>query len=178
MRVAGDTAGKGIGKPECSAKGKHGHGVGAANRGGKGRDGAAHDVSMWIAPRHHAPGGLGRDDGAGRLKPAGPLDTRPKLSEAAKLGDGEELVLVRGEPEKDVAARGVERNAASFQRAEVSDGIGEHEGKLLRLGAARRMDGSPVGNGEGAGEALIGKFGDAAGDEGRELGPRHGGKPA
>ena len=71
---------------------------------------------------------------AGRgVEPAGLLDARPELPDGAKLGDGQELILVGGEAEIDEAARIVERDAALLQRAEIGDRAREREGELLRL---------------------------------------------
>ena len=117
LRVAGDAARKRVREPKRSAERKHRYRVGAADGGGKCGDGPTHDVPVGVAPRHHAPGGLGGDDGARRLEPAGLLDARPKFSDRPELGDGEELILVRGEAKEDVAARIVELDAARFQRA-------------------------------------------------------------
>ena len=99
------------------------------------------------------------------------LDTRPKLSDRPELGDGEKLVLVGGETEEDQPARVVKRHALRFERAKVGDGIGEREGKLLRLRAAGGMHGSSVGDEEGTGEALLDKPCDECGHCWREFGP-------
>ena len=58
LRVAGDAPRKTIGDAERRAERQHGDRIGAANGGGKGGDGAAHDVSVGIALGHHAPGGF------------------------------------------------------------------------------------------------------------------------
>ena len=104
--------------------------------------------------RHHPPGGLGRDEGGLRRKPAGLLDARPQHPQRAELGDGQELVGVGGEPEFDHAARGIERHAGAFERAQIGDRDREHIGKLLRLRAAGVVDDAAVGGGERALEAL------------------------
>ena len=88
------------------------------------------------------------------VKPAGLLDARPQRAQRAELGDGQELVGVGGEPEFDHAARGIERDAGAFQRAQISDRDREHIGQLLRLRAAGVVDDAAVGGGERAREAL------------------------
>ena len=160
LRVAGDAAGKRVGQPECRAERQHRHRIGAADRGGERRNGAAHDVPVRIALRHHAPRCLGGDEDRARREPASLLDARPELSDCAELGNGEELILVGGEAEVDKAPCIVELDAALLQGAEIGDGGGERESELLRLGAARGMDHSAVGDGEGAGEALGGSIDD------------------
>ena len=105
------------------------------------------------------------------VEPASLLDARPELPERAELGDGEELVLVGGEPEIDQAARVVERHAALLERAEIGDGDCEREGKLLRLRAACGMDGPAIGDGEGSGEALAREIGDERGQAARDVFP-------
>ena len=55
---------------------------------------------------------------------------------------------------KIAAARLVEIEPLSFQRAQIGKGIGQHKGKFLRLRAACRMHGSSVGDGEGPSEAF------------------------
>ena len=114
------------------------------------------------------------DEGARGLKPARLLDARPKFPDRPELGDGQELVLVGGEAEEDEAARILEGHAVSLERAQISDGIGKREGKLLRLRSAGRVDWSPVADAEGTGETLRHKIGDEAGHLGRELAPRLG----
>ena len=96
------------GSPSAALKGSTVTASAPPSGGGERRDRAAHDVSVRIAPRHHAPGGLGRDDG--RADGASPQASSTRVHsfpQAAKLSDGEKLVLVRGEPEEDVASRGV-----------------------------------------------------------------------
>jgi hypothetical protein len=111
LNVAGDASREGIGNAERCSKGQHRNRVRTAKRGGKRGDGRAHDVSVWVAFRHHAPGRFGGDDGALRREPAGIFDFCPKSPQGAKLRHGEELVLVRGEPEIDRAPRLFEGNS-------------------------------------------------------------------
>ncbi len=173
LGVAGDAAGEGVGQTEGSAERQHRHGVGAADRRGEGRDGAAHDVSVRIALGHHAPGRLGGDEGRLGVEPAGFLDARPKLPEAAELGDGEELVLIGGETEEDEAPRLVERHAAGLQRAEIGQRRRQGEGELLRFRATGRVDRPAVGDGERTGEALALHLRHEAGEDRRHVGPDH-----
>ena len=77
LRVAGDAAGERIGQPKRRAERQHRHGIGAADRSAERGDGAAHDVPVRIALGHHAPGGLGGDEGGQGLEPARLLDARP-----------------------------------------------------------------------------------------------------
>ena len=114
------------------------------------------------------------DASARGLKPARLFDARPKFPDRPKLGDGQELILVGGKTEEDQAARILEGHAVSLERAQISDGIGKREGKLLRLRSSGGVDRSPVADAEGAGETLRHKIGDEAGHLGRELAPRLG----
>ena len=143
LRVAGDAPREGIGDAKRRAERQHRDRIGAADSSGKGGDGAAHDVPMRIALGHHAPGGLRGDAGPRSLKPARLFDARPKVPDCPKLGDGQELVLVGGKAEEDEAARILEGHAMSLERAEISDGIGKREGKLLRFRSSGRVDWSP-----------------------------------
>ena len=148
------------GRPMRGRERQHAHRIGAADAGGERGDGGAQHVHPRIAPGHHAPGGLGRDERRLRRKPAGLLDARPQRAKRAELGDGQELVGVGGEPEFDHAARGIERDAGAFERAEISDRDREHIGQLLRLRAAGVVDDAAVGGGERALEAGLGQRGD------------------
>ncbi len=60
---------KASGSAERRAEGQHRHRVGAADSSGERRDGAAHDVPVRIALGHHAPGGLGADEGGRGVSP-------------------------------------------------------------------------------------------------------------
>ena len=172
LRVAGNAAGEGVGHAKRRAERQHCYGICPTNRGGKRGDGAAHDVPMRIALGHHAPGGLGRDEGGQRLEPAGLLDPRPQFPHGAELGDGQELVLVGGEAEIDEAARIVEGDTALLERAQISDGAGKRESEFLRLRTAGRMDHPAVGDSKGTGETLAREIGDKSGKDRRDVLPR------
>ena len=92
----------------------------------------------------------------------------------AELGNGKKLVLVGSEAEEDRAARLVEIQPMSFQRAQIGKGIRQHKAKFLCLRAAGRMHWSAIRDGEGAGEAFGYKVADQPGHDGSKLGPRHG----
>ena len=63
------------------------------------------------------------------------------------------------EPERDHAPRGIERDAAGLEGAQIGDGGRERERKLLRLGAAGIVHDAAVGGGERALEAALRKIG-------------------
>ena len=92
------------------------------------------------------------------VKPAGLLDARPQFPQRAEFRDGEELVGIGGEAEIDHAARGIERHAAGFERAQIGDRGGEREGQLLRLRAAGIVDDAAVGDRERPAKALLGEL--------------------
>ena len=92
------------------------------------------------------------------VKPAGLLDARPQFPNGAEFGDGEKFVGVGGKPEIDHAARGFERHAAGFERAQAIDRGGEREGQLLRFRAAGIVDDAPVGDRERPAKALLGEL--------------------
>ena len=78
------------------------------------------------------------------------------------------------EPERDHAARGVERDAASLEGAQIGDRGCQRERKLLRLGAAGIVHDAPVGGGERALEAALRKIGGDRCDARRSLAPGRG----
>ena len=94
------------------------------------------------------------------VSPQACFDARPQFPQGAEFGDGEKLVGVGGEPEIDHAARGIERHAAGFQRAQIIDRGGNGEGQFLRLRAAGIVDDAPVGDRERSAKALLGKIAD------------------
>ncbi len=126
---------------------------------------------MAVALGQHAPGGLGGDERRRRSQTAGLLDARPKLSQAAELGDGEELILVGGEPEIDIAACVFELDALRLECAQVGNRFRKNEAKLLRLRAARRMHRPAVGHGKRPGKTFVGETGDEPSDHWGEFGP-------
>ncbi len=130
----------GLRRPERSAVGQHGHGIGAAQSCGEDGDSAAHDIPVRIALGHHAPRGFGGDEGRARREAACLLDPRPEFSQGAELGDGQELILIGGEAEEDVAAGVIETDAAGLHGAEIGERGGEREGQLLRLPILRRHE--------------------------------------
>ena len=147
---------KRVGQAERGGERQHRDRIGAAERGREHRDGRAQHVHVRIALRHHAPGGFGRDEGRLRRQPAGGFDARPQFPQRAEFGDGEKLVGIGGKAEEDHAPRRFERNALGFQRAQIGERDGEHEGQFLRLRAAGIVDHAPVGGGEPAAETLRG----------------------
>ena len=72
------------GRPSAGGERQHRDGVRAAEAGRERRDGGAQHVHPRIAPRHHAPRGLGRDEGRRGREAAGLLDARPQLSQMAR----------------------------------------------------------------------------------------------
>ena len=80
---------------------------------------------------------------------AAPLfDPRPHQPERAKFRQRDEFICIASEAEGDPLASLVERHARRVEGAQKADGGAEREGKLLAGRAARRVDGSRVGNHE------------------------------
>ena len=155
LRVARNAARKAVGQAARGGERQHRDGVGAADAGREHGDGRAQDVHIGVVAGHRAPGGLRLDEGGRRREAAAFLDALPEFSHGAEFRDGQELVGVGGQPERDHAARGVERDAAGFEGAQIGDGGGQRERKLLRLGAAGIVHDAPVGGGERALEAAL-----------------------
>ena len=122
---------------------QHGDGVGAGEPGRKSRDGRAQHVHVGIALRQHAPGGIGGDEQRLRRQPASLLDARPQQPQRAEFCHRQKLVGIGGEPRIDHALRLLQRNAGAFDRAQIGDAAGEHEGELLHLGSAGIVDTRP-----------------------------------
>ena len=158
LGVARDAAGERVGQTERRGVRQHRDGIGAAQARGSDGDRGAQHVHVRIALRHHAPSGLGRDHGRLRRETAGLLDARPQFSRGAEFRHGQELIGIGRQPEIDRLARGGERHAGRFQRAQVSDRAGQRKGKFLRFGAAGIVDDAAVGDGERAAEARAGKL--------------------
>ena len=97
------------------------------------------------------------------VETAGLLDPRPQFSRGAEFRHGQKLIGIGRQPEIDRVARGSERHAVRFQRAQVGDRAGQREGKFLRFGAARIVDDAAIGDGERAAEAGSGKLADHRG---------------
>ena len=125
-----------------------------------------------IALGQHAPGGLGGDGGRNGLEPASLFDPRPEFPQSSELGDGEELVLVGREPKVDGAPRVFELDAVRLERAQVGDGLGEHEAEFLRLRAAGGVDRPAVGHGKRTFEAFLYEASDETRDRWGKLAPR------
>ncbi len=96
---------------------------------------------------------------------------RPQFSHGAEFRHGHELIGIRGQPEIDGVARGVERHAARFERAQIGDGACQSEGEFLRVRSAGIMDDAAVGDRERPAKAVARKFADHGGESGRHLIP-------
>ena len=99
------------------------------------------------------------------------LDARPQFPRGAEFRHGQKLIGVGRQPEIDRVARGGERHAVRFQRAQVGDRACQREGKFLRFRAAGIMDDAAIGDGERAAEAGSGKLADHRGEIRRKLVP-------
>ena len=137
--------------------------------GGGDCDRLAQHVHVSVALRQHPPGRLGGDhDGLWRQR-AGLLDARPEFSRGAEFCHGQDLVGVCRQSEIDRVARGGERHAMRFERAQIGDGARQREGELLRLRAAGIVDDAAIGDRERAAETVACKTADHVG-EGRARG--------
>ena len=67
------------GSPSGSGERQHRDGVGTAQARGDDRDGCAQHVHIRIALGHHSPGGLGRDEGAARVRARRPPRRAPTI---------------------------------------------------------------------------------------------------
>ncbi len=172
LGVVRDAAGEPIRQAERGRERDDRDRVGAAERGRERRDGGAQNIHLRIASRQHAPGGLGRDECRRCRKPAGFFDPRPQFPQRAEFRDGQKLVGVRREAKEDHAVRGIERDALSFQRAQIGERGGEHERQLLRFRAAGIVNDATVGDGEFALEAVAGERRQPASKMRRFLSPR------
>ncbi len=74
---------------------------------------------------------------------------RPQQPQRAEFCHGQKLVGIRGKPRIDHALRLLQRNAGAFDRAQIGDAAGEHEGELLHLRAAGIVDHASVGGANG-----------------------------
>ena len=92
------------------------------------------------------------------VKSAGLFDARPQFPHGAEFGDGEKFVGVGGKAEIDHAARGIERHAACFERAQTVDCGGKRKGQFLRFRAAGIVDDASVRDRERSAKALPGKI--------------------
>ncbi len=171
LRVAGDTAGEGVGKAKGGGEGKtvtaSAPPVAAASAAMVART-MFPCGSRFVIMRQAVSAAT---KAGSRRKPAGLLDTRPHFAQGAELGDGEELILVGRETEEDEAACVVERDAAALQSAQIGHRHGEREGKLLSFRPAGGMDRPPIGERERSAEPLTREIGDEAGDDGSKLAP-------
>ena len=116
LRVAREPAGEGVGKAERRRERQHRHAIGAADPGREGGDRAAQEIDPRVAPRRHAPRGLGVQPDRLRRDAAGFLDARPQPTQRAQLRDGEELVGVGDHQEREGSARLGERQAGALER--------------------------------------------------------------
>ena len=131
----------------------------------------AEDIHLRIAPRQHAPGGLGRDESRRRRKPARGLDPRPQFSQAAEFRDGEKLIGIGREAKEDHAACGIERDAFRLERAQIGKRDGENERQFLRLRAAGIVNDASVGDCELAAKIVAGERRQSPGEMLRFISP-------
>ena len=155
LRVAREPAGEGVGKAERRRERQHRHAIGAADPGREGGDRAAQEIDPRVAPRRHAPRGLGVQPDRLRRDAAGFLDPRPEPTQRAQLRDGEELVGVGDHQEREGSARLGERQAGALEGAQIGDAGRKRGGELLRLARAGLVIGARVDAGRRACEARL-----------------------
>ncbi len=172
LGIAGDPPRECIRQAERERERQCVHGVGAAKPGGHDCDRSPQHIHVGIALGHRSPCGFCGDECRLWRKRAGLLDPHPQLSQGAQLGDGQELVGVGGEAERDHGARGIEGDATRFERAQILDGDREHERELLRLGATGIVDDATVGRRERAAKSLVAQVDDRGGKARRQALPR------
>src|SRR5499427_5558387 len=172
LGVARNSSRETLGQAERGGERQHRYGVGAAEAGGDDRDGRPQHVHIRIAFGHHPPSGLGRDEGPPGHELAGFLDTRPQHPQRAELRDGQELLDIGCEAEINHGARGIERNAARFQRAQICNRHRQCVRQFLRLGAPGIVDRPGVNRGEWPAKALCRQIGNGGVENRHETAPR------
>ena len=153
LGVAGDPPGGAVRQDDGGGMRQHRDAVGAAEAGRNRRHCGAQNIYEGIAPRQHAPRGLGRDEHRRWTEAAGLLDARPKLAQRAEFRRGEELVGIGGQAEINHAARVGERHAGGFERAQIGERRRQHVGQLQNFRPAGVVDDASVRDRERAGIA-------------------------
>ncbi len=83
------------------------------------------------------------------VSPQACLDARPQQPQRAEFRQRQELVGVGGEPRIDHALRLLRaRTPALFDRAQIGDAGGQHEGQFLHFRSARIVDHPSIGGRE------------------------------
>ena len=106
------------------------------------------------------------------FKRARGLDAGPQFPQGAELGDGQELVGVRREPEENDAPGRIEGDAAGFERTQIGQRDTEHEGQFLCFRPAGIVHDAAIRYGKLAEKARMHQGGDAAGKVRGFLAPR------
>ena len=151
---------------------QHRDGIGAAEAGGEGRNRCAQHVHVRVALGQHPPCGLcGDEDRLGR-EAAGLFDARPQQPQRTELCHREILIGVGDEAKRQRRTGCLERDAAGFERAQISDRDREREGKLLRLRSAGIVDGPAVRQHERSFETAADQFADHPRERPFHLSPR------
>jgi hypothetical protein len=172
LGVACNSSRETLGQAERHGERQHGYGVGAAEASGDDRDGRAQHVHVGVALGHHPPSGLGRDERRRRRELAGFLDACPQHPQRPELGDGQELVDIGGKAEINQAARGIERNPARFQRAQICNRHRQRVRQFLRFRAAGIVDRPAVNHCERPAKALRRQIGNGGVEDRHETAPR------
>jgi hypothetical protein len=81
------------------------------------------------------------------------------------------LIGIGGKPKEDHLARYIERHATCFQSAQISHGVAEREGQLLRFRSARGMNRTAIRSNERPAVSLIREFARQLSEKRRDLFP-------
>ena len=140
LGIAGEAAGESVGQAKRLGERQDGDRIGAAQAGGKDRDGGAQQIHPGVAPGHHPPGRLAMDADRPGFEAAGALDPGPQAAQGAEFGDGQKFVGVGGEAEIDFFPRRVEIDPASFQRPQSGKAAAKRKGQFLGRRASGGVD--------------------------------------
>ena len=163
--VAGDPATEGVRKAQRFVEGDHRDGVGTADTGREGGDGAAQHVDPRIDPAHHRAAG---DDvlALRGLRCSGGVEHPcPQPAGRAQLGDRRELLVGRGVAELDERGGLVHRETGLGEHAEVVHADGHRPAELLGVAGPaivqrgpvddRAQDAEALGPADGVDEGLV-----------------------
>ena len=103
LSIARHAPGEGVRQAERGRERQGGHGIGATDSCGEGRNRGAQKVDPGVALRGHTPGGLAMQTDRRGLQPRRCLDARPEPAQGAELGDGRKLIGIRRQQEGEVA---------------------------------------------------------------------------
>jgi hypothetical protein len=122
--------------------------------------GRPQDVHVRVAPRQHAPGGLGVDDGGLQRGIAPERDPLPQLAKGAQLGDSDELISVYRHGEGDRVEGIRQRDPIRLQRPQIQHALRQRRGQFLPLAGACLVVWPEVDGEERPGEAARQQCGD------------------